>query len=138
MPTPLINGVSYAWANITVNIFGVPIVGITNITYKSKRNKTNNYGANDKPVSRGYGNYEYEGSIEIYTEDLKRIIAAAPNRDALAIPPFDINVTFGGNGVPPANDKLLSVEFTEQGLTAAQGDTSLKVTLPLIIADITR
>lgn len=138
MPTPLINGVAYAWANVTVNIFGVPIIGITQINYKKKRNKTNNYGANSKPVSRGYGNYEYEGSIELYQEELKKIIAASPNRDPLDIPPFDINVTFGGNGVLPTVDKLLAVEFTEEGLAASQGDTSLKITLPLVIADITR
>ena len=64
-----------------MTLFGVPVVGITKIEYKRKQKKDNNYGAGYQPVSRAYGNYEYEGSIEIYTDELKRIIAAAPYRD---------------------------------------------------------
>jgi len=139
MATPLINGVNYSWANIKVILFGVPVVGITKIEYKTKQKKDNNYGAGYEPVSRGYGNKEYEGSIELYTDELKRIINAAPNRDAMAIPPFDITVLFEtGVGVQVAQDVLLACEFTEEGLTAAQGDTKLLVTLPLVIGGIKR
>jgi hypothetical protein len=136
--TPLINGINYSWANITLVLFGVPVVGITKIEYKRKQKKENNYGFGTEPVSRGYGNKEYEGSIEIYTDELKRIIAASPNRDPLNIPPFDIQVTFGGTGVTGDKDVLRSCEFTEEGLSASQGDTKLMVTLPLIIAQIDR
>lgn len=136
--TPLINGINYSWANITLTLFGVPVVGITKIEYKRKQKKENNYGAGPQPVSRGYGNYEYEGSIELYTDELKRIIASAPNRDLLAIPPFDIQVTFGGSGVQADKDVLRSCEFTEEGLSASQGDTKLMVSLPLIIGSIDR
>lgn len=138
MATPLINGINYSWANITLTLFGVPVVGITKIEYKRKQKKENNYGAGSQPVSRGYGNYEYEGSIEIYTDELKRIIAAAPKRDLLAIPPFDIQVTFSGTGVLAEKDVLRSCEFTEEGLSASQGDTKLMVSLPLIIGSIDR
>jgi hypothetical protein len=137
--TPLINGINYSWANVKVIIFGVPIVGITKIEYKAKQKKENNYGAGYEPVSRGYGNKEYEGSIEIYTDELKRIIASAPNRDALQIPPFDITVLFEtGVGVQVSQDVLQSCEFMEEGLSAAQNDTKLLVTLPLVIGGIKR
>lgn len=138
MPTPLINGINYSYANITLVLFGVPIVGITKINYKRKQKKENNYGAGNQPVSRGYGNYEYEGSIEVYTDELKRIIAASPNRDILQIPPFDIQVVFGGTGVLADKDVLRACEFTEEGLTANQGDTKLLVELPLVIGSIDR
>lgn len=138
MPTPLINGINYSYANISLVLFGVPVVGITKIDYKRKQKKDNNYGAGSQPVSRGYGNYEYDGSIEIYTDELKRIIAAAPSRDILTIPPFDIQVVFSGRGLAPDKDVLRSCEFTEEGLAAAQGDTKLLVTLPLIIGAIDR
>lgn len=139
MATPLINGTNYSWAGIKVVLFGVPVVGITKISYKSKQAKENNYGMGSEPVSRGYGNKEYEGSIEIYTDEWKRIVAASPNRDPLAIAPFDIQVLYGTNAIAPdQKDVLRSVEFMENPLDAKQGDTKLMVTVPLIIAGIDR
>jgi hypothetical protein len=120
-------------------LFGVPVVGITKIDYKSKQNKENLYGAGYKPVSRGYGKYEYEGSIEIYTDEWKRIIAASPNRDPLSIAPFDINIVFlAGTRNLPNKDVLKMCEFLENPLSSSEGDTSIKVTIPLIIGDILR
>lgn len=138
MATPLINGVSYGWGNVTLVLFGVPVVGITKIEYKKKQTKENLYGAGYKPVSRGYGRYEYEGSIELYTEEWKRIIAAAPDRDPLNIAPFDIQVVFAGTRVSPEKDVLKMCEFMEDPLAVNEGDTSIKVTIPLVIGDIVR
>lgn len=138
MATPLINGINYSWANVTINLFGVPVVGITKIDYKRKQKKENNYGIGAQPVSRGYGNFEYEGSIELYTDEWKRIIAASPNRDPLLIAPFNIQIVYGGTGVTIDKDVLRAVEFMEDPLTASQGDTKLLVTIPLIIGAIER
>jgi hypothetical protein len=138
MATPLINGINYSWANVSVVLFGTPVIGILAINYKAKQNKENNYGAGIEPVSRGYGNKEYEGSIELYTDTWKGIIAASPNRDPLQIPPFDIPVVFGGTGVLTSKDVLRAVEFMENPLDAKSGDTKLIVTIPLIIAAIER
>jgi len=139
MATPLINGVNYSWANVKLILFGVPVVGITKISYKTKQKKENQYGAGYEPVSRGYGNKEYEGSIEIYTDELKNIIASAPNRDLMAIPPFNIQVVFeDATGGFLTQDDLLFCEFTEEGLEASQSDTKLLVSLPLVIGKITR
>lgn len=138
--TPLINGINYSWASVKMVLFGVPIVGITKISYKTKQKKENNYGAGYEPVSRGYGMKEYEGSIEIYTDELKRIIASAPNRDLMSIPPFDIQVLFEdpASGAFLTQDTLKMCEFMEEGLDASQNDTKLLVTLPLVIAKIVR
>lgn len=138
MATPLINGVSYGWGNIKLVLFGVPVVGITKIDYKAKQTKENIYGSGYKPVSRGYGKYEYEGSIELYVEEWKRIIAASPKRDALSIAPFDIQVVFSSDRVAPQVDVLRQCEFMEDPLSVSEGDTSIKITIPLIIGDIVR
>jgi len=139
MATPLVNGINYSWASIKVVLFGVPVVGITKISYNAKQKKENNYGAGTEPVSRGYGNTEYEASIELYMDEWKRIIAASPNRNPLAIPPFDIQVLYGSNAIAPDQiDVLKSCEFLENPLDASQGDTKLMVTIPLIIAGIER
>lgn len=138
MAVPIINGINYSWANVTLTLFGVPVIGITKIEYKRKQKKDNNYGAGSQPVSRGYGNYEYEGSIEIYTDEWKRIIAASPNRDPLLIAPFDIQVVFAGRGITAEKDVLKSCEFMEDNFTINQGDTKSVITVPLIIGSIER
>jgi hypothetical protein len=134
--TPLINGVNYSWANITVVLFGVPVVGIIKVDYKRKQKKENNYGFGSKPVSRGYGNEEYEGAIELYVDEWKRIVAASPNKNPLQVPPFDIQVVFSGGGLTSQKDVLRMCEFTEDPFDAKQGDTKLTVNIPLIIGDI--
>jgi hypothetical protein len=135
---PLINGQNYSWANVSLVLLGVPIVGITKINYKRKQDKKNNYGAGPYPVSRGYGNYEYEGDIEIYLDEWKRIIAASPDRDPLQIAPFDIPVIYGGSRVTADKDVLRSCEFLEDPLAANQEDSKLLVSIPLIIGAIER
>lgn len=119
-------------------LFGTPVVGILAINYKRKQKKDNNYGAGSQPVSRGYGNYEYEGDIELYTDTWKGIIAASPNRDPLKIPFFDIPITFSGDGVSTTRDVLRAVEFLEDPLESKSGDTKLTVKIPLIIGGIDR
>lgn len=136
--TPLINGINYSWSNISVILFGAPVTGIVSIDYKATQKKENNYGAGNEPVSRGYGAKEYEGSIELYVDTWKQIIAAAPNRDPMQIAPFDIQVAFAGASGGATVDALKMVEFMEDPLTASQGDTKLTVKIPLIIGAIKR
>ena len=134
----LINGVNYSWANLSVVLYGNVVIGITKISYKSKQEKTNNYGWGAKPVSRGYGRYEFEGSIELYVDELKKLIAAAPGGDIRQIAASDVQVVFAGSRVLPTKDVLQAVEFLEDGLDASEGDTKLMVSLPIIIGDIVR
>lgn len=137
MPSPtLINGINYSWSNISVVLFGTPVVGIVSITYIRKQKKENNYGSGAQPVSRGYGNYEYEGSIELYMDTWKSIIASSPGRDPLRIAPFNIPVTYGGSGVLVTKDVLRAVEFMDDPLDGKSGDTKLMVKIPLIIGSI--
>lgn len=134
--TPLINGINYSWSNVKLNLFGVPVVGIVAIDYEVKQKKENNYGAGPEPVSRGYGNKEYTGSIEIYRDEWQRIVNASPSKDPLDIKPFDIQVLFGGSSVQLVQDNLLACEFVNDPFTAKQGDSSLKVKLDLVIGKI--
>jgi hypothetical protein len=134
--TALINGVNYSWSNIKLVLFGTPVSGILKIDYKRKQAKTNNYGAGPKAVSRGYGREECEGSIELYTDDWRDIVSAAPNKNPLQIPPFNIQILYSGQGVKTNQDNLLQCEFMEDPFDAKEGDTKLTVNIPLIIGDI--
>lgn len=132
----LVNGVSYSWVHINFILYGVPVKGITKITWKKKSEKVNNYGAGPDPVSRGYGRNEYEASIELYREEWQRIIDISPNKDPLSIPPQDVPVVFGGSRVTAKTVVLQAVELLEDAFEANEGDTSLKISVPLIIAGV--
>jgi hypothetical protein len=134
--SPLINGVNYSWANVTMTIYGVPVVGITKIEYKKKQKKEPNYGMGQDPISYGYGNNEYEAKITLYTDEWRKIIAAAPNNDPLQAPFSDIIVSFGGSRVTAKTDVLQAAEFMEDPFTISQGETKSMVDLPIIIAGI--
>lgn len=141
MANVLINGTNYHWANISLILFSVPIVGIVAIDYAKKQEKSNSYGFGSEPISRGYGRITYEASIELFQDEWKRIIEAAPNRDPLQIPPFSIQVLFSnqpeGNGVViPHQDTLLNCEFTNDALSAKESDSKLTIKLDLILAGI--
>jgi hypothetical protein len=132
----LVNGVSYSWVHINFILYGVPVKGITKITWKKKSDKVNNYGAGPDPVSRGYGRNEYEASIELYREEWQRIIDISPDKDPLSIPPQDVPVVFGGSRVTAKTVVLQAVELLEDAFEANEGDTSLKISVPLIIAGV--
>lgn len=128
----LINGVNYSWGNITFMPFGVPLVGITKISFSRKQAKVNNYGRGHEPISRGYGNVDYEGSVEVYQEELQKWINASPGKDLLLIPPTNMKLIFTGVNVPPLEKTLYMLEFDTQALEASQGDTKLLVTIPFV------
>lgn len=75
---PLINGKSYEYADIIVNVLGVPITGITSIEYDIKQNMENIYAAGNKPVSRGYGKFEPTAKITLLMEEIEAITAVSP------------------------------------------------------------
>lgn len=137
MTPTLINGRSYSWADLTVNIFGAPLAGISAISYEDKTEKTNIYGAGNKPVARGYGNTTYEGSITISVEEVEAIEKAAPQGNIAKIPPFTVVVAYVPEGSTKIKkEKLLAVEFTGNKRAWKQNDQTGEVEIPLIIGDI--
>jgi len=137
----LINGVNYSWGNLAVVIFGNVTIGITEISYKRKQEKTNNYGAGNEPISRGYGRVEYEGSITMYVDEWKRIIQAAISQginSPLEISASDMQVVYAGSRVLPSTDKIESFEFLEDPFDGKEGDTKFMVTIPIIIGGLTK
>lgn len=132
----MINGISYSASNVSIVMFGVNIVGVTKIDYKAKQEKTNNKAFQVEPVSRGYGSKDYECGIEMYKEEWVNIIANAPNSDPTQIPPFDFQVIYSGDGVTYKEDHIQYSEFLEDPMSVSAGDTSIKISVPLIIGGI--
>lgn len=132
---PLINGTAYDFSQIIVTILGVPVASVSSIEYSEEQEKTNNYGAGNRPVSRGAGAIEAKASIEISMNDVEAIRAVAPNGSLLQIPAFDITVFFG-NLQNPVTHVLKNAEFINDGIESSQGDTDVKRKFDLVISHI--
>lgn len=133
---PLINGQAFDWASVSLRAFGVDIKGVTEINYKNKQDKKNNYGAGVEPTSRGRAKKEYEADITLEETEVRRILAAMPQTQSLLdVPPFEIIVTYMV-GTKTYVDKISNAEFLEEGVAVKEGDTNIVRKLPLIIAGI--
>lgn len=133
---PLINGKSYEWADIIVNVLGLPIVGITNIEYEEKQGMENIYGAGRFPVSRGYGKIEPTAKMTILMEELENIQSVAPQGRIQDIPEFDIVVMYVDAALVTRKHVLKNVRFMNNKRASSSGDTSIPVELELIISHI--
>ena len=134
--TPLINGKSYEWADITCNILGVPVVGITSLEYKEEQQMENIYGAGSYPVSRGYGKVEPSAKVTLLMEEVEAIQAVAPDGRLNAIAEFDIIVSFIDTNLVTRQHKLRNCRFKNNARSSNQGDTSIPVELDLVLSHI--
>lgn len=136
---PLINGKSYEWADIIINILGVPLIGVTQISYDENQKMENIMGAGNRVVSRGYGSYEPTAKITILMEELENFQTA----NALSqfgsiqdIPEFDINVMYLDAALVTRKHVLKNCRFMNNKRDVSTGDTSIKCELDLLISHI--
>jgi len=134
--TPLINGKSYEYADITCNILGVPVVGITSVEYEETQAMENIYGAGRNPVSRGYGQMTPTAKVTILMEEIENIQAVAPRGKLQDIPEFDIVILFTDSALVARKHVLKNVRFMKNIRSSSAGDTSIPVECDLIISHI--
>ena len=94
MALPLINGTAYSWSQIQLNLLGTPVNGIVAISYEESQEMQDNFGAGNRPVSRGYGKKECKASITLEMAEVEALQDAAPNGSLMDIPEFDVPVCF--------------------------------------------
>ncbi|MDR1371827.1 MAG: hypothetical protein LBJ17_01680 [Dysgonamonadaceae bacterium] len=134
---PMINGYTYGWADIVVNIAGIPVTGITAIEYEDDQEMQDNYGAGRYPVSRSKGIIKCKGKITLYPEEVIAITGKAMNGRLQDIGPFSVVVSYIPDGVfKVTTDKLYNCQFTKNSRAWAQGDMSKPVELDLMISHI--
>lgn len=133
--TPLINGRAYDYASVTVNILGVPLNGIDSIEYAEEQTKENNFGAGKYAVSRGHGEVNASGSMELHMNDVEALRNAAPDGRLLDIPAFDIVVSFLVENKVKTHT-LKNCEFLSDGVSGSQGDTKLTRSFDLVMSHV--
>lgn len=133
---PLINGREYGWADIVVNIAGVPLTGIRSIKYGEEMEKENVYGAGRHPVSRGYGRVKTTASITLLSGTVMALRAKAPKGQLHRIAPFPIVVSYQPEAGPMVTHVLKNCEFTKNEFDWKEGDMYKEIELPLIVSHI--
>lgn len=136
MAQPLVNGVAYSWSQIQVLIAGTAVNGITAIKYAEKQEVQDNYGAGNRPVSRGHGKIETSGSLTLEMAEVEALQAAAPNGSILAIPEFTIVVSYMPETGIIRNHTLNNCRFKENKREVKSGDMTIEVEMELAISDI--
>ena len=132
----LINGKSYEWADIVINILGVPFAGVTSIDYEDMQEMENVYGAGNRPVSRAYGNFKPTAKVTILMEELESIQLVAPLWVLQSIPEFDITVAYVDTALIPRVHTIKNCRFTKNTRSVKQGDTSIACEIDLIISHV--
>ena len=133
---PLINGKSYEYADVTLIVLGIPIVGTTAIEYGEVANTENIYATGRFPVSRAFGTVEPAAKITLLMEEVNNIVTVSPNGRLYEIPAFDIVVTYTDPSLITVTHKLRNGQFKNNKIGAATGDTSIPVELDLVISHI--
>ena len=137
MAQPLINGEAYSWSQITLNLFGAPVAGVTAIKYEEKQEMENNYGAGNHPVSRGYGKIEPTASVTLTANETEALIAAVPSGRLQDIPEFDVTVSYIPKGTARiVHHTLHNCRFTNNSRDTKSGDTMIETELEMIISHI--
>lgn len=129
------NSKEYEWADVSILLGGQDLTGIRSVKYTPKAEKELLYAKGRKPHSVQTGNYGYDGEIELLQSDYEALVAAAPNRDILAIS-VDALVTFGNPPSALITDRLVGISFTEAGKEIKQGDKFMGMKLPFIMLNV--
>ena len=132
----LINGKSYEWADILINILGSTFAGVTAIEYEDSQEMENVMGAGNRPVSRVYKNFVPTAKVTLLMEELEAIQGVAPNGVIQQIPEFDITVAYVDAALITRIHTIKNCRFMKNVRKVAQGDGAIACELDLIISHV--
>ena len=111
------------WNNITVRILGRDVVGITKIQYGDDKTVEKHMGAGAYPVGKSSNNYSASGSMDLFEEEVRQLVAALPAGKRLQdIDDFDVVVAFALPGGGVQKDIVHNCSFSDSGKEINQGD----------------
>ena len=131
-----INGVAYAHANIVINILGVPVIGVTEISYSDAQEIVSNYGSGHLPISVGFGTVTFTGSITFEMGEVEKLTEVSPDGRIQNIPFFDIGVNFLTEDGKFARHRLKQCRFKQRNVSSTTNNNQLTESIELHISDI--
>jgi hypothetical protein len=133
---PLINGVAYDWANISIRILGHTVIGVESIEYSDDQEIKDNFGAGVRPVNRGYGNITTTAKITLFMEEVVSLQQLSVTGNLQDIPEFDIIVQYASKPTSIVTDIIRMCKFKSNKRSPKQNDTNITVDIDLITPKI--
>ena len=134
-----INNKEYAWGDVTVVLFGRPVVGITGIEYKTTKAKERKFGWGRQAKSIQHGRRECEGTLTLMQSELTALNQAARMKgykDILDVD-FDIVISYmGEEGGVITTDVIRMASVSEIPHGMKEGDSQSEHGLPFVALDI--
>lgn len=132
-----INGSLVGWSDIDLLIFGVPIVGFTEINYDKDNGAELVYAGGPDPYGIGYGNKQYSASITLMWEEWKSIQSALPpGKDVTDAVPFTWTLLYelpDGSSFGVRFETCIIKKYSQ---SHSQGNTHFTVSLELVVGKI--
>lgn len=129
-------GTLIGWNDITVNLFGRDLEGITGVTYTDDQEMENAYGRGAYPQGQEIRNYTAEATLTLRLEEVLALQQSLPRGSRLQeIPGFDMVVSYEYQG-SVYSDVVKNCRFKNNGREAAQGDGSMVVEFDLLCSHI--
>lgn len=124
------------WSDITVNVLGRDLEGITSVKYDDEQDWNNEYGAGDKPIGESKGNYSATGSLTLYAEELNALQQQLPRGNRIQdIASFDVVIQYE-YASQLFTDILRNCRFRTNGRESNQGDGKIEKEVELKISHI--
>ena len=132
----IINGNAYSNSDLGVFFDGVPVLGVSQISFGSSRNYEMNFGVSPHPYNRGAGKINHEASITLYNSELEALRVASPTGFLFDIPPFNITIEMSPIGKTPVVYTLFNVKLTNDGISTGVDDTKVETEITLSVGNI--
>ena len=124
------------WADISVELLGRTLVGITSVKYDEDVAIDAEHGAGKMPVGYSEGNYNASASITFYKDELIALQKSLPPGTRIQdIPAFPLPIVYLYNGAT-YTDVLQNVKFKNNGVDATQGEGKIEITIDIFITHI--
>lgn len=133
---PLINGSAYSWADITIIVAGMPVLGVKAIDYEDDEKIEDIHGAGNRTVARGRGEIKTAGSITLMVDEIEALSTRSITGRLQDLGVFPIIVNYLNTSGKMITHTLKYCQFKKNARKAKQGDTSLEMELPLVIGGI--
>ncbi len=132
-----INGKVFDWGDLTIIYPGsvpVGVIGVQSIDWNEEQEIEAVYGASDKAIGWGSGNWKAEGKITLLLEAYRQLNLVTP-KGIFKAPPFNIVLAFANDDEPMHTVQLIGCKWTKKGNKAGQGDKKMEVELDFVILE---
>lgn len=127
MAQALINGQNFTHQQIILNVGGVPLLSLSDISLTKTAQREFSYGTSKKPVGYGDGRDEPgDFTFTLSMTDGRALVAASPDNDPTQLAPFNVPMTLL-NVAKPTSISIKNVLIQSYEITSDVDNKDIKM-----------